>query len=74
MVDLPEADPRLGGAEVRDGVSRECDAASERFRFEQPQLGALETVGEEPTAAALNDGIDEHPVLVDQIGFDQGVA
>ena len=47
--------PSLSGA----GVARVGDAASEGLRFEQLQPRQLEPVGEQPTTAALHDGVDE---------------
>jgi hypothetical protein len=36
--------------------------------------GALESLQKQPTAAALRDGIDEQPILVDHTGREQAVA
>ena len=51
------------------GTRRSEGAASSSFR-----AGQLEPVGEEPPAAALDRGVDEQPVLIDQPGLDQRVA
>jgi hypothetical protein len=48
-------------------------ATPEGFPLDQPQL-RLEILGEQPAAAALHDGVDEQPVLVDQPCLDQRVA
>jgi hypothetical protein len=56
------------------GVSRVRDAASKGLRFEKSQFEALETVREQPAAAALHDGIDEQPIFVDKTGLDPNLS
>ncbi len=52
-------------------VARVRDAASEGLRLEHSQLWAFESVGKQATVAALHDGVDEQPILVDDAGLDQ---
>lgn len=44
------------------------------FASRSVSWGIFEALGEEPSAAALHDGVDEQPVLVDQTAFNEGVA
>jgi LysM repeat protein len=71
---LPFGIQDRSGSRSGTGVARVRDAASKGLGFAQPELGALESLGKQPPAAALHDGIDEQPIRVDQTGPDHGVA
>ena len=55
-------------------VARVGDAADEGLGHEQLEPRQLEAVGEQPAAAALDQGILKQSVLVDEPGSDQGVT